>query len=130
MLGTYALSAGYYDEYYGRALKVRALIKEDFRRVFESVDVIAAPTNPTTAFRIGDRVDDPLSMYLGDIFTLPLNLSASCGLSVPCGFDSQGLPIGLQLIGDTLQEARILNVAHAYERVRPWHRRLPVLPAL
>ncbi len=129
MLGTYALSAGYYDEYYGRALKVRALIKEDFRRVFESVDVIAAPTSPTTAFRIGDRTDDPLGMYLADIFTLPLNLSASCGLSVPCGFDGQGLPIGLQLIGDTLQEARILNVAHAYERVRPWHRRLPVLPA-
>ncbi|MCA9868437.1 MAG: Asp-tRNA(Asn)/Glu-tRNA(Gln) amidotransferase subunit GatA, partial [Anaerolineales bacterium] len=105
MLGTYALSAGYYDEYYGRALKVRSLIREDFRRVFESVDVIAAPTSPTTAFRIGDRAGDPLSMYLADIFTLPLNLSASCGLSVPCGFDSQGLPIGLQLIGDTLQEA-------------------------
>lgn len=129
MLGTYALSAGYYDEYYGRALKVRALIRDDFRRVFESVDVIAAPTSPTTAFRIGDRAGDPLSMYLADIFTLPLNLSASCGLSVPCGFDSQGLPIGLQLIGDTLQEARILNVAHAYEQARPWHRRRPVVPA-
>ncbi|MCO5178793.1 MAG: Asp-tRNA(Asn)/Glu-tRNA(Gln) amidotransferase subunit GatA [Candidatus Promineofilum sp.] len=129
MLGTYALSAGYYDEYYGRALKVRSLIREDFRRVFESVDVIAAPTSPTTAFRIGDRAGDPLSMYLADIFTLPLNLSASCGLSVPCGFDSQGLPIGLQLIGDTLQEALILNVAHAYEQVKPWHRRLPVAPA-
>ncbi|MCW5846861.1 MAG: Asp-tRNA(Asn)/Glu-tRNA(Gln) amidotransferase subunit GatA [Anaerolineae bacterium] len=129
MLGTYALIAGYYDEYYGRALKVRSLIREDFRRVFESVDVIAAPTSPTTAFRIGDRAGDPLSMYLADIFTLPLNLSASCGLSVPCGFDSQGLPIGLQLIGDTLQEALILNVAHAYEQVKPWHRRLPVAPA-
>ena len=129
MLGTYALSTGYYDEYYGRALKVRTLIKEDFRRVFESVDVIAAPTSPTTAFRIGERTDDPLGMYLADIFTLPLNLSASCGLSVPCGFDSRGLPIGLQLIGDTLQEALILNVAHAYERARPWHRRLPVVPA-
>ncbi|MBP6015621.1 MAG: Asp-tRNA(Asn)/Glu-tRNA(Gln) amidotransferase subunit GatA [Candidatus Promineofilum sp.] len=129
MLGTYALSAGYYDEYYGRALKVRSLIREDFRRVFETVDVIAAPTSPTTAFKIGDRAGDPLDMYLADIFTLPLNLSASCGLSVPCGFDSQGLPIGLQLIGDTLQEARILNVAHAYEHVKPWHRRLPVVPA-
>jgi len=129
MLGTYALSAGYYDEYYGRALKIRALIREDFRRVFESVDVIAAPTSPTTAFKIGERTDDPLAMYLADIFTLPLNLSAGCGLSVPCGFDSLGLPIGLQLIGDTLQEARILNAAHAYEQLRPWHRRLPVLPA-
>ena len=129
MLGTYALSAGYYDEYYGRALKVRAMIKEDFRRVFERVDVIAAPTSPTTAFRIGDRAGDPLSMYLADIFTLPLNLSASCGLSVPCGFDSQGLPIGLQLIGDTLQEARILNAAHAYERVRPWYQQRPFVPA-
>lgn len=129
MLGTYALSAGYYDEYYGRALKVRTLIKEDFRRAFEQVDVIAAPTSPTTAFQIGERAGDPLSMYLADIFTLPLNLSAACGLSVPCGFDGNGLPIGLQLIGDTLQEARILNAAYAYEQARPWHRRLPVVPA-
>ena len=82
---------------------MRTLIKEDFRRVFESVDVIAAPTSPATAFRVGERIDDPLNMYLADIFTLPLNLSASCGLSVPCGLDRQGLPIGLQLIGDTLQ---------------------------
>ena len=129
MLGAYALSAGYYDEYYGRALKVRTLIKEDFRRVFESVDVIAAPTSPATAFRVGERIDDPLNMYLADIFTLPLNLSASCGLSVPCGLDRQGLPIGLQLIGDTLQEARILNVAHTYEQARPRDRRLPAVPA-
>lgn len=128
MLGTYALSAGYYDEYYGRALKVRTLIKNDFREAFKQVDVIAAPTSPTTAFRIGERADDPLSMYLADIYTLPLNLSAACGLSVPCGFDSRGLPIGLQLIGDTLQEARILNVAHAYEQSQPWHRRRPILP--
>ena len=85
MLGAYALSAGYYDEYYGRALKVRTLIKEDFRRVFESVDVIAAPTSPATAFRVGERIDDPLNMYLADIFTLPLNLRASCSLAVPCG---------------------------------------------
>jgi aspartyl-tRNA(Asn)/glutamyl-tRNA(Gln) amidotransferase subunit A len=128
MLGTYALSAGYYDEYYGRALKVRTLINDDFRQAFERVDVIAAPTSPTTAFKIGDRTEDPLSMYLADIFTLPLNLSGGCGLSVPCGFDSAGLPIGLQLIGDSLQEARILNVAFAYEQVQPWHRRLPVAP--
>jgi aspartyl-tRNA(Asn)/glutamyl-tRNA(Gln) amidotransferase subunit A len=121
MLGTYALSAGYYDAYYGRALKVRTLIKNDFLAAFEQVDVIAAPTSPTTAFRIGDRVDDPLRMYLADIFTLSVNLSASCGLSVPCGFDRQGLPIGLQLIGNTLQEATILNAAFAYEQATPWH---------
>ncbi|MFQ5399161.1 MAG: Asp-tRNA(Asn)/Glu-tRNA(Gln) amidotransferase subunit GatA [Anaerolineae bacterium] len=116
MLGTYALSAGYYDEYYGRALKVRTLIKNDFKAAFEEVDIIACPTSPTTAFKIGERANDPLSMYLADIFTLSLNLSASCGLSVPCGFDNNGLPIGLQLIGDTLQEATILNVAYAYEQ--------------
>ncbi len=127
MLGTYALSAGYYDEYYGRALKVRALIREDFRRAFETVDVIAAPTSPTTAFAVGDRADDPLSMYLADVFTLSLNLSAACGLSVPCGFDGNRLPIGLQIIGGSLQEARILNVAHAYEQAQPWHRQRPVM---
>lgn len=116
MLGTYALSAGYYDAYYGRALKVRTLIKNDFLAAFEKVDVIATPTTPTTAFKIGEKKDDPLGMYLADIFTLSLNLSASCGLSLPCGTDSGGLPIGLQLIGNTLQEATILNTAHAYEQ--------------
>jgi aspartyl-tRNA(Asn)/glutamyl-tRNA(Gln) amidotransferase subunit A len=125
MLGTYALSAGYYDAYYGRALKVRTLIKEDFQRAFENVDVIACPTSPTTAFEVGERADDPINMYLADIFTLPVNLSASCGLSVPCGFDSEGLPIGLQLIGDTLQEEMILNAAFAYEQATDWHRRRP-----
>jgi aspartyl-tRNA(Asn)/glutamyl-tRNA(Gln) amidotransferase subunit A len=127
MLGTYALSAGYYDEYYGRALKVRTLIKQDFKRAFESVDVIATPTSATTAFPIGARTNDPLSMYLSDIFTLTLNLSASCGMSLPCGFDAAGLPIGLQLIGDTLQEATILNAAFAYEQATEWHHRRPVL---
>jgi len=127
MLGTYALSAGYYDEYYGRALKVRTLIKEDFLNAFEQVDVIATPTSPTTAFKIGENVDNPLSMYLQDIFTLPVNLSASCGLSVPCGFDSKGLPIGLQLIGNALQEATILNAAYAYEQVTEWQNQLPVI---
>jgi aspartyl-tRNA(Asn)/glutamyl-tRNA(Gln) amidotransferase subunit A len=121
MLGTYALSAGYYDAYYGRASKVRTLIKQDFLNAFEKVDLIAAPTSPTTAFPIGDRIDDPLNMYLADVFTLPLNLSASCGLSVPCGFDSRGLPIGLQLIGNTLAEATILNVAYAYEQATRWY---------
>jgi aspartyl-tRNA(Asn)/glutamyl-tRNA(Gln) amidotransferase subunit A len=127
MLGTYALSAGYYDAYYGRALKVRTLIKRDFEAAFGGVDVIAAPTSPTTAFKIGEKTADPLSMYLADIFTLSLNLSASCGLSVPCGFDSQGLPIGLQLIGNTLQETTILNAAYAYEQFTKWHKRRPVI---
>jgi aspartyl-tRNA(Asn)/glutamyl-tRNA(Gln) amidotransferase subunit A len=124
MLGTYALSAGYYDAYYGQALKVRTLIQRDFAQAFGEVDVIATPTSPTTAFGIGERAEDPLSMYLADIYTLPVNLSAGCGLSVPCGFDDAGLPIGLQLIGDTLQEAQILNVAYAYEQATTWHERL------
>jgi aspartyl-tRNA(Asn)/glutamyl-tRNA(Gln) amidotransferase subunit A len=126
MLGTYALSAGYYDEYYGRALKVRSLITQDFRDAFQQVDVIACPTSPTTAFKIGERADDPLSMYLADIFTLSVNLSASCGLSLPCGFDSKGLPIGLQLIGDALQEATILNAAFAYEQATEWYKAKPL----
>jgi aspartyl-tRNA(Asn)/glutamyl-tRNA(Gln) amidotransferase subunit A len=125
MLGTYALSAGYYEAYYGRALKVRTLIKQDFLNAFEKVDAIAAPTCPTTAFPIGEKVDDPLNMYLADIFTLPVNLSASCGLSVPCGFDSRGLPIGLQLIGNTLDEANILNMAYAYEQATRWFEHVP-----
>ncbi len=125
MLGTYALSAGYYDAYYGRALKARTLIKNDFKKAFEQVDVIASPTTPTTAFKIGDKTDDPLSMYLNDIFTVSLNLSASCGLSVPCGFDAAGLPIGLQLIGDTLQEATILNAAYAYESATQFYKQTP-----
>jgi aspartyl-tRNA(Asn)/glutamyl-tRNA(Gln) amidotransferase subunit A len=125
MLGTYALSAGYYEAYYGRAQKVRTLIREDFRRAFEEVDVIATPTCPTTAFKLGERAADPLSMYLGDIFTLPASLSAGCALSLPCGFDSHGLPIGLQLIGNSLQEALILNVAYAYEQSSEWFKRRP-----
>ncbi len=116
MLGTYALSAGYYDQYYGRALKVRTLIKQDFLHAFEQVDVIATPTTPTTAFKIGAIAEDPLQMYLQDVFTLSVNLSASCAVSVPCGVDDKGLPIGLQLIGNTLQEATILNTAFAYEQ--------------
>jgi aspartyl-tRNA(Asn)/glutamyl-tRNA(Gln) amidotransferase subunit A len=126
MLGTYALSAGYYEAYYGKALKARTLIKRDFVEAFEKVDVIAAPTSPTTAFRVGERTADPLSMYLADVLTVPLNLSAGCGLSLPCGFDGQGLPVGLQLIGNTLQEALILNVAYAYQQATAWHRERPV----
>lgn len=127
MLGTYALSTGYYDEYYGKALKGRTLIINDFKQAFAEVDVIAGPVSPTTAFKIGEKLNDSLAMFLADIFTLPLNLSASCGLSVPCGFDSQGLPIGLQLIGNTLQEATILNAAYAYEQANEWYLRKPVI---
>lgn len=125
MLGTYALSTGYYEAYYGKALKARTLIKNDFLHAFEEVDVIAAPTSPTTAFRVGERVADPLSMYLSDILTVPVNLSAGCALSVPCGFDSKGLPVGLQLIGNTLQEATILNAAYAYEQAVQWYLKTP-----
>jgi len=129
MLGTYALSAGYYDEYYGRALKVRTLISDDYAQAFANVDIIAMPTSPTTAFRLGERTDDPLSMYLADILTLSLNLSAACGLSLPCGFDSQRLPIGLQLVGNTLQEATILNAAYAFEQATEWHKMSPEIVA-
>jgi aspartyl-tRNA(Asn)/glutamyl-tRNA(Gln) amidotransferase subunit A len=103
------------------------LIKQDFQLAFEEVDVIACPTSPTTAFKVGERSDDPLSMYLADIFTLSVNLSACCALSVPCGFDELGLPIGLQLIGNTLQEATLLNAAYAYEQATEWHKESPDL---
>lgn len=126
MLGAYALSAGYYDAYYGRALKARTLIQRDFKTALAEVDVIVAPTTPTTAFKIGEKADDPLSMYLSDVLTIPLNLSAGCGLSLPCGWDSQGLPIGLQLIADTLEEKRLLQIAFAYEQATNWRRQLPL----
>jgi len=127
MLGTYALSAGYYDAYYLKAQQVRTLIRQDFVRAFEEVDVIACPVSPTTAFGIGERTDNPLEMYLSDIFTLTLNLAGMCGISVPCGFDSAGLPIGLQLIGPHLGEEAILNAAYAYQQATDWHLRAPVV---
>src|SRR6202008_253303 len=99
MLGTYALSAGYYDAYYGRAQKVRTLIRRDFERVFERCDLVVAPVAPTTAFRIGEKIGDPLTMYLSDVLTIAVNLAGLPGVSVPCGVDGEGLPIGLQLIG-------------------------------
>ena len=125
MLGTYALSAGYYDAYYLKAQKVRTLIRADFERAFEQADVLVCPTAPTTAFRIGEKVDDPLQMYLTDIFTLSMNLAGICGLSLPCGFDAKGLPIGLQIMGRAFDEARVLQVASAYERATAWHQRKP-----
>lgn len=125
MIGTYALSAGYYDAYYLRAQKIRTLIKQDFENAFKDVDVIVGPVSPTTAFKIGERTDDPLQMYLSDVFTLAANLAGVCGLSVPCGFDGAGLPIGLQIIGPAFGEERVLHVGDAYERVTEWHRRAP-----
>ncbi len=121
MLGTYALSAGYYDAYYLRAQKVRTLIRRDFERAFEQVDVIVSPVSPTTAFRIGEKAADPLQMYLADVFTISLNLAGNCGLSVPCGFDQNGLPVGLQILGPAFGEAAILRTAHAYEQATTWH---------
>jgi aspartyl-tRNA(Asn)/glutamyl-tRNA(Gln) amidotransferase subunit A len=122
MLGTYALSAGYYDAYYLKAQQVRTLIKQDFEAAFERCDVIAAPTTPTVAFRIGEKSDDPLQMYLSDVFTLSMNLAGICGLSLPCGFDD-GLPIGLQLMGPTFGEESVLRVAYAYEQATGWQTR-------
>jgi aspartyl-tRNA(Asn)/glutamyl-tRNA(Gln) amidotransferase subunit A len=127
MLGTYALSAGYYDAYYLKAQKVRTLIKADFDAAFEEVDMIVGPTSPTTAFQIGEKVDDPLQMYLSDVFTLSMNLAGICGLSVPCGFDERGLPIGMQVMGPALGEEQVLRVAHAYEQASDWHARSPDL---
>ncbi|BAY10700.1 Asp-tRNA(Asn)/Glu-tRNA(Gln) amidotransferase subunit GatA [Calothrix sp. NIES-2098] len=121
MIGTYALSAGYYDAYYLKAQKVRTLIKEDFEKAFEQVDVLVCPTAPTTAFKAGEKTTDPLSMYLTDLMTIPVNLAGLPGLSVPCGFDEQGLPIGLQLIGRVLREDQLFQVAHAYEQSTTWH---------
>jgi aspartyl-tRNA(Asn)/glutamyl-tRNA(Gln) amidotransferase subunit A len=136
MLGTYALSAGYYDAYYLQAQQVRTLLKRDFDLAFagpggdgEGVDVIACPTSPTTAFRIGERSDDPMSMYLADVFTLSLNLAGNCGLSLPCGFDQAGMPIGLQLIGPAFGEPSVLRAAYAYEQATSWHTQRPRLQA-
>ncbi len=128
MLGTYALSTGYYDAYYLKSQKVRTLIKHDYDAAFEQVDVIVCPTSPTTAFKIGEKVDDPLQMYLSDVFTLNQNLAGICGISVPCGFDGQGLPIGLQINGPAFGEAQMLHVAYAYEQATDWHTRKPELP--
>lgn len=129
MLGTYALSAGYYDAYYLKAQQVRTLIKADFDAALREVDIIACPTTPTTAFRIGEKVNDPLSMYLSDIFTLSLNLAGLPGMSLPCGFDNAGLPIGLQFIAGAFQEPLLLRAAYAYEQAAGWHKLRPQLIA-
>ena len=127
MIGTYALSAGYYDAYYGQAQKVRTLIRRDFEQAFRQVDVIAAPTSPNTAFKIGAHADDPLAMYLEDVFTLPANLAGAPGISFNVGFDRDGLPVGMQLIGPPFREDVLLSAAHAYQQVTDWHKRSPEL---
>jgi len=125
MLGTYALSAGYYDAYYLKAQKVRTLIKRDFDEAFKRCDVIVTPTAPTTAFKLGEKIQDPLQMYLSDIYTISINLAGLPALSLPCGFDGDGLPIGMQIIGKPFDEATILRVAHAYEQATEWHMKKP-----
>lgn len=127
MLGTYALSAGYYQAYYGQAQKVRTLIREDFARAFEQVDILAAPVTPTTAFPIGEHADDPLAMYMEDALTLPANLAGIPALAFPVGFDSQGLPIGMQIMGRHFNEPLLFQVAHAYQQVTDWHTQSPPL---
>ncbi len=125
MIGTYALSSGYYDAYYLKAQKVRTLIKQDFEQAFADVDVLVAPTAPTTAFKAGDKTTDPLSMYLLDLMTIPVNLAGLPGMSIPCGFDEGGLPIGLQLISNVLREDVLFHTAYAYEQATQWHKQQP-----
>jgi len=129
ILGTYVLSSGYYDAYYLRAQKVRTLIRNDFLRAFEKVEAIVTPTSPTAAFKIGEKSDDPLQMYLCDVYTLACNLAGICGISLPCGFTREPkLPIGLQLLSRPWGEDRLLKIAHAYEQASPWHKEKPALP--
>ena len=125
MLGTYALSAGYYDAYYLKAQQVRTLIRRDFEQVFQRCEALVTPVAPTTAFRLGEKIADPLTMYLSDIFTISVNLAGLPGLALPCGFDASGLPIGLQVIGRPFDEETVLRVGAAYERATEWHRRRP-----
>jgi aspartyl-tRNA(Asn)/glutamyl-tRNA(Gln) amidotransferase subunit A len=127
ILGTYALSAGYYDAYYLRAQKVRTLIRRDFERAFETCDVIVTPTTPTAAFRFGEKTEDPLQMYLSDIFTISVNLAGNCGVSVPCGFTrNPKLPIGLQILGKPFDEETVLRAANTYEQATEWHKQRPL----
>jgi aspartyl-tRNA(Asn)/glutamyl-tRNA(Gln) amidotransferase subunit A len=128
ILGTYVLSSGYYDAYYLRAQKVRTLVRQDFLHAFEKVDAIITPTSPTSAFKIGEKFDDPLQMYLMDIFTISANLAGICGISVPCGFTkSPKLPIGLQILGKPFDEQTILRIAYTYEQSTDWHSQKPAL---
>jgi aspartyl-tRNA(Asn)/glutamyl-tRNA(Gln) amidotransferase subunit A len=125
LIGAYVLSHGYYDAYYLQAQKIRRLIANDFTDAFKTCDVILGPTAPETAFKLGEKSDDPVSMYLNDLYTIPANLAGLPGMSLPCGFDGKGLPIGLQLVGDYFSEAKMLNIAHQYQRATDWHTRAP-----
>jgi aspartyl-tRNA(Asn)/glutamyl-tRNA(Gln) amidotransferase subunit A len=125
LIGTYVLSAGYYDAYYLKALKLRRLIAQELEQAFQVCDLVVSPTTPTTAFKLGAKVDDPIAMYLNDIYTIPANLSGLPGISIPAGFDNTGHPVGLQLIGRYFDEARLLNMAHHYQRVTDWHKQTP-----
>jgi aspartyl-tRNA(Asn)/glutamyl-tRNA(Gln) amidotransferase subunit A len=125
LVGTYVLSHGYYDAYYLQAQKIRRLVARDFAQAFEKCDLIMGPTAPTTAFELGARTDDPVRMYLGDVFTIPAPLAGLPALSIPCGFDAKGLPVGLQLTGPHFSEARLLGVAHGYQQATDWHQRVP-----
>ncbi len=127
MLGTYALSAGYYDAYYLKALKVRRLIRCDYDEAFKQVDLIAGPVTSTPAFKIGEKSSDPLAMYLVDLYTVTANLAGVGGISIPCGFSSGGLPIGLQLQAPPLEEDRLLRAAHMYQQATDWHKKRPTL---
>ncbi len=127
MLGTYALSAGYYDAYYKKASQVRTLIRNDFEKVFRECDIIVTPTTPTPAFKIGEKVNDPLKMYLSDILTIPANLAGIAGISLPCGFSREGLPIGLQMLANSFQEEKLLQISYAYEQHTKWHIKKPML---
>jgi len=127
MIGTYALSAGYYDAYYKKASQVRALIKKDFDKAFKICDVIMTPTSPTPAFKIGEKTDDPLQMYLSDIFTISANLAGIPGISVPCGFSSSGLPIGVQFLASHFEEGKLIQIASAYEKNAKIEKRRPAL---
>ena len=121
MLGTYALSAGYYDAYYGKAQAVRTLIKQDFQAAFKEVDLIVTPVTPTPAFKLGEKTNDPLQMYLSDIYTISVNLAGLPALALPCGLSSTGLPIGMQIIGRPFEEETMFRAGYVYEQATPWH---------
>lgn len=125
MIGTYSLSSGYYDAYYNKAMQIRTLVKQDFEKTFSSVDVILAPVAPTPAFKIGEKVNDPLAMYLEDVYTVPINLAGVPSLSLPCGFSESGLPIGMQLIGSQFSESLLLQVGYHYQQMTDWHKERP-----
>jgi aspartyl-tRNA(Asn)/glutamyl-tRNA(Gln) amidotransferase subunit A len=128
MLGTYALSSGYYDAYYKKAQQVRTLLRQDFQQAFTECDALLSPVAPTPAFRLGERLDDPLQMYLADIFTAPVSLAGVPAMSVPCGYTQRDLPIGLQIIAPPFQEAMVLQVGASFEAATDFHTRKPVLP--